>query len=85
MAQKGRKKKEEARLKQEQSRQVKEQRALDAWQEIVDEAHAEAILEDNIRTVDDIINKAYSSNEELLNDISYKTDDTFIKESRYNT
>lgn len=85
MAQKGRKKKEEARLRQEQSRQVKEQRALDAWQEIVDEAHAEAILEDNIRTVDDIINKAYSSNEELLNDISYKTDDTFIKESRYNT
>lgn len=85
MAQKGRKKKEEARLKQEQSRQVKEQRALDTWQEIVDEAHAEAILEDNIRTVDDIINKAYSSNEELLNDISYKTDDTFIKESRYNT
>jgi len=85
MAQKSRKKKEEARLKQEQSRQVKEQRALDAWQEIVDEAHAEAILEDNIRTVDDIINKAYSSNEELLNDISYKTDDTFIKESRYNT
>lgn len=85
MAQKGRKKKEEARLKQEQSRQVKEQRTLDAWQEIVDEAHAEAILEDNIRTVDDIINKAYSSNEELLNDISYKTDDTFIKESRYNT
>lgn len=85
MAQKGRKKKEEAKLRQEQSRQVKEQRALDAWQEIVDEAHAEAILEDNIRTVDDIINKAYSSNEELLNDISYKTDDTFIKESRYNT
>lgn len=85
MAQKGRKKKEEARLRQEQSRQVKEQRALDAWQEIVDEAHAEAILEGNIRTVDDIINKAYSSNEELLNDISYKTDDTFIKESRYNT
>lgn len=85
MAQKGRKKKEEARLRQEQSRQVKEQRALDAWQEIVDEAHAEAILEDNIRTVDDIINKAYSSNEELLNDISYKTDDIFIKESRYNT
>ena len=85
MAQKGRKKKEEARLRQEQSRQAKEQKAMAAWQEIVDEAHAEAIQENNIRTVDDIINKAYSTNEELLNDISYKTDDTFIKESRYNT
>ena len=51
MAQKGRKKKEEARLRQEQSRQAKEQKAMAAWQEIVDEAHAEAIQENNIRTV----------------------------------
>ena len=71
MAQKGRKKKEEARLRQEQSRQAKEQKAMAAWQEIVDEAHAEAIQENNIRTVDDIINKAYSTNEELLNNITY--------------
>jgi hypothetical protein len=48
MAQKGRKKKEEARLRQEQSRQAKEQKAMAAWQEIVDEAHAEAIQENNI-------------------------------------
>lgn len=85
MAQKGRKKKEEARLRQEQSRQAKEQKAMAAWQEIVDEAHAEAIQENNIRTVDDIINKAYSTNEELLNNITYKTNDSVIKEARYET
>lgn len=85
MAQKGRKKKEEARLRQEQSRQAKEQKAMAAWQEIVDEAHTEAIQENNIRTVDDIINKAYSTNEELLNNISYKTDDSIIKQARYET
>ena len=85
MAQKGRKKKEEARLRQEQSRQAKEQKAMAACQEIVDEAHAEAIQENNIRTVDDIINKAYSTNEELLNNITYKTNDSVIKEARYET
>jgi hypothetical protein len=43
------------------------------------------LLLPHIRTVDDIINKAYSTNEELLNNITYKTNDSVIKEARYET
>lgn len=82
MAQKGRKKKEEARLRQEQSRQAKEQKAMAAWQEIVDEAHAEALAEDPIRMSDARIRETqklheYIAQQKKLYDTQVMIDNTY--------
>ena len=61
----------------------KDRKAAADWQEIVDEAHAEALVEDAKRTADNALYDRYVAHDDMFSNLEYGFDDSAVKQANY--
>ena len=83
MARKAYKKKMARQEAARKAQENKDRKAAADWQEIVDEAHAEALVEDAKRTADNALYDRYVAHDDMFSNLEYGFDDSAVKQANY--
>ena len=83
MSIKSARKKKAKELKEKNAAKNADAKSTAAWQEIVDEAHAEALIEDAQRAADNALYDRYVAHDDMFSNMELRLDDSAVKQANY--
>ena len=83
MSIKSARKKKAKELKDKNAAKNADAKSTAAWQEIVDEAHAEALIEDAQRAADNALYDRYVAHDDMFSNMELRLDDSAVKQANY--
>lgn len=83
MSIKSARKKKAQELKEKKAAKNADAKSTAAWQEIVDEAHAEALIEDAQRSADNALYDRYVAHDDMFSNMELRLDDSAVKQANY--